>query len=69
VGSLTYLRAYSGQFKKGGYLINTNTGEKERIGRILRMHSNDREEVDDVYAGDIVAVVGLKNTSTGTHTL
>jgi elongation factor G len=68
VGSLTYLRAYSGQFKKGGYLINTNTGEKERIGRILRMHSNDREEVDDVYAGDIVAVVGLKNTSTG-HTL
>ncbi|HOS87960.1 MAG TPA: elongation factor G [Candidatus Pacearchaeota archaeon] len=68
VGSLTYLRAYSGQFKKGGYLLNTNTGEKERIGRILRMHSNDREEVDDVYAGDIVAVVGLKNTSTG-HTL
>ena len=68
VGSLTYLRAYSGQFKKGGYLINTITGEKERIGRILRMHSNEREEVEDVYAGDIVAVVGLKNTSTG-HTL
>jgi elongation factor G len=68
VGTLTYARAYSGQFKKGGYLINTITGEKERIGRILRMHANEREEVDDVYAGDIVAFVGLKNTSTG-HTL
>ncbi|MFA5368505.1 MAG: elongation factor G [Candidatus Paceibacterota bacterium] len=68
VGTLTYLRAYSGQFKKGGYLINVTNGERERIGRILRMHSNEREEVEDVYAGDIVAVVGLKNTSTG-HTL
>ncbi len=68
VGTLTYLRAYSGQFKKGGYLINITNGERERIGRILRMHSNEREEVEDVYAGDIVAVVGLKNTSTG-HTL
>jgi len=68
VGTLTYLRAYSGQFKKGGYLLNTVSGEKERIGRILRMHSNEREEVEDVYAGDIVAVVGLKKTSTG-HTL
>ncbi|MDD5569463.1 MAG: elongation factor G, partial [Candidatus Pacebacteria bacterium] len=68
VGTLTYLRAYSGQFKKGGYLLNTVTNERERIGRILRMHANEREEVEDVYAGDIVAVVGLKNTSTG-HTL
>lgn len=68
VGTLTYLRAYSGQFKKGGYLINTITNEKERIGRILRMHANEREEVEEVYAGDIVAVVGLKNTTTG-HTL
>jgi elongation factor G len=68
VGTLTYLRAYSGQFKKGGYLINVTNGERERIGRILRMHANEREEVEDVYAGDIVAVVGLKNTSTG-HTL
>jgi elongation factor G len=68
VGTLTYLRAYSGQFKKGGYLLNTVSGERERIGRILRMHSNEREEVEDVYAGDIVAVVGLKKTSTG-HTL
>lgn len=68
VGTLTYLRAYSGQFKKGGYLINTITNEKERVGRILRMHANEREEVEEVYAGDIVAVVGLKNTTTG-HTL
>ncbi|MFA5087250.1 MAG: elongation factor G [Candidatus Paceibacterota bacterium] len=68
VGTLTYLRAYSGQFKKGGYLINTITGDKERIGRILRMHANEREEVEDVYTGDIVAVVGMKNTTTG-HTL
>ncbi len=68
VGTLTYARAYSGQFKKGGYLINTITGERERIGRILRMHANEREEVEEVYAGDIVAFVGLKNTSTG-HTL
>ena len=68
VGTLTYLRAYSGQFKKGGYLLNTVSGERERIGRILRMHSNEREEVEEVYTGDIVAVVGLKKTSTG-HTL
>lgn len=68
VGTLTYVRAYSGKFNKGGYLLNTTSGERERIGRILRMHSNDREEVEEVYAGDIVAFVGLKNTSTG-HTL
>jgi elongation factor G len=68
VGTLTYIRAYSGKFNKGGYLVNTITGEKERIGRILRMHSNEREEVEEVFAGDIVALVGLKNTTTG-HTL
>lgn len=68
VGTLTYARAYSGHFNKGGYLINTVSGERERIGRILRMHSNEREEVEDVYAGDIIAFVGLKNTTTG-HTL
>ncbi|MDD5639980.1 MAG: elongation factor G [Candidatus Pacebacteria bacterium] len=68
VGTLTYIRAYSGKFDRGGYLYNTITGEKERIGRILRMHSNEREEVEEVYAGDIVALVGLKNTTTG-HTL
>jgi elongation factor G len=68
VGTLTFARAYSGHFTKGGYLINTVTGERERIGRILRMHANEREEVEEVYAGDIVAFVGMKNTSTG-HTL
>jgi elongation factor G len=68
VGTLTYIRAYSGKFTKGGYLVNTVTGERERIGRILRMHSSDREEVEEVFAGDIVAFVGMKNTSTG-HTL
>lgn len=68
VGTLTYIRAYSGKFTKGGYLYNTVTQERERISRILRMHSNEREEVEEVFAGDIVAFVGLKNTSTG-HTL
>lgn len=68
VGTLTYIRAYSGKFTKGGYLYNTTTQERERISRILRMHSNEREEVEEVFAGDIVAFVGLKNTSTG-HTL
>lgn len=68
VGTLTYIRAYSGKFTKGGYLYNTTTQERERVSRILRMHSNEREEVEEVFAGDIVAFVGLKNTSTG-HTL
>jgi len=68
VGTLTYVRAYSGQFKKGSYLLNTTSGERERIGRILRMHANEREEVEEIFAGDIVALVGLKKTSTG-HTL
>ena len=68
VGTLTYFRVYSGTLKKGSYLLNTTTGEKERISRILRMHAAEREEVDELYAGDIAATVGLKNTSTG-HTL
>lgn len=68
VGTLTYFRVYSGTLKRGSYLLNTTTGEKERIGRILRMHANQREEVEEVFAGDIAATVGLKNTSTG-HTL
>lgn len=68
VGALTYFRVYSGTLKKGSYLLNTTTQEKERIGRILRMHAADREEVDELFAGDIAATVGLKNTSTG-HTL
>jgi len=68
VGTLTYFRVYSGTLKKGSYVLNTTTQEKERIGRIVRMHANSREEVDELYAGDIAATVGLKNTSTG-HTL
>lgn len=68
VGSLTYFRAYSGTLKKGSYVLNTATGDKERISRILRMHADSREDVDEIYAGDIAATVGLKNTSTG-HTL
>lgn len=68
VGTLTYFRVYSGSLAKGSYVLNTTTNEKERISRILRMHANEREEVDEVFAGDIAATVGLKRTSTG-HTL
>jgi elongation factor G len=68
VGTLTFFRVYSGTLKKGSYVLNTTTGEKERIGRLLRMYANDRKEIDEVLAGDIAATVGLKNTSTG-HTL
>jgi elongation factor G len=68
IGSLTYFRVYSGTLKKGSYVLNTTTSEKERIGRIVRMHANEREEVEEVFAGDIGATVGLKRTSTG-HTL
>jgi len=65
VGTLTYFRVYSGTLKAGSYVLNTTTGEKERIGRIVRMHSAEREEVQEVFAGDIAATVGLKNTKTG----
>jgi len=68
VGSLTYFRVYSGILKKGSYVLNTATGDKERISRILRMHADSREDINEIYAGDIAATVGLKNTSTG-HTL
>jgi elongation factor G len=68
VGTLTYFRVYSGNLKKGSYVLNVNTGEKERIGRILRMHSSSREEVEELFSGDIAATVGLKSTTTG-HTL
>ncbi|MFH1820700.1 MAG: elongation factor G [Candidatus Nealsonbacteria bacterium] len=68
VGTLTYFRVYSGTLTKGSYILNTKTGEKERIGRILRMHAAEREEVDELFTGDIAATVGLKNTSTG-HTM
>ena len=68
VGRLTFVRVYSGTLKSGSYVYNGNTEKKERIGRILRMHANSREEVDEILTGDIVAVVGLKDTTTG-HTL
>jgi elongation factor G len=65
VGKLTYFRVYSGHAAKGETVLNTTNGKKERIGRILRMHANHREDIDEVYTGDIVATVGLKNTTTG----
>ncbi|MDP6975368.1 MAG: elongation factor G [Acidimicrobiales bacterium] len=65
VGKLTYFRAYSGVLDKGSAVMNTRTENKERIGRILEMHANDREDRDDVRTGDIVAGIGLKNTRTG----
>ena len=68
VGSLSYFRVYSGTLKKGSYVLNSATGEKERISRILRMHSNSRKEIDEVFSGDIAATIGLRKTSTG-HTL
>lgn len=64
VGQLTYFRVYSGTLEPGSYVYNSTTGNKERIGRILRMHANSREEVKKVYAGEIAAAVGLKNTKT-----
>ncbi len=68
VGTLTFFRVYSGVLSKGSYVLNSVTGEKERIGRILRMHSQEREEVEKIFTGDIAATVGLKSTATG-HTL
>lgn len=65
VGSLTYFRIYSGIMKKGTYILNSVKGNQERVSRIVRMHANKREEVDEMYAGDLGAIVGLKNTSTG----
>lgn len=65
VGKLTYFRVYSGTLKSGSYVYNSNSDKKERIARILRMHANHREDVDEAYAGDIVAAIGLKYTKTG----
>ena len=65
VGRLAFFRVYSGTLRAGSYVLNVSTGRRERIGRILLMHANHREEVDRVYSGDIAAVVGLKDTSTG----
>ena len=68
VGKLCFFRVYSGKISAGSYVLNTTTGERERIGRIVRLHANQREEVTDVYAGEIAAAVGLKSTFTG-HTI
>ncbi len=68
IGRLTYLRVYSGLLKKGSYVYNPNIGKRERISRILQMHANKREELNEVSAGQIVGVVGLKRANTG-HTL
>ena len=65
VGKLTYLRVYSGVLKAGSYVLNSTKNSKERVGRLLLMHANHREEISEAYAGDIVAVVGLKNITTG----
>jgi elongation factor G len=65
VGKLTFFRVYSGVLPKGSYIRNATKDNKERVGRILQMHANSREEIDTVYAGDIAAAVGLKNTTTG----
>lgn len=65
VGKLIFVRVYSGRLTAGSYVLNTMTGEKERIGRIVRMHADKREDIDSIGAGDIAAVVGLKNTTTG----
>ncbi|GIX42816.1 MAG: hypothetical protein KatS3mg129_2549 [Leptospiraceae bacterium] len=65
VGKLTFFRVYSGTLKKGSYIFNSTKGKKERIGRLLLMHANQREEIDEVNAGDIAAAVGLKDTTTG----
>lgn len=64
-GKLAFFRLYSGKLTSGSYVYNATKGKKERIGRIVRMHSNSRSEVDEVFAGDIVAIVGLKDTTTG----
>jgi elongation factor G len=65
VGQLTFIRVYSGQLKSGEGVLNSRTGKNERIGRLLKMHANKREDIQEILAGDICAVVGLKNVSTG----
>ncbi len=65
MGRLSYFRVYSGAVRRGEALLNANSGKKERVGRLLRMHADRREEVDEIRAGDIGAVLGLKATTTG----
>jgi len=64
VGRLAYIRVYSGKLEAGSYALNSIKGKKERVGRLLQMHANHREDIQEVYAGDIAAVVGLKDTFT-----
>ncbi len=64
-GSVTYIRVYSGVLQSGSYVLNSSKDKKERVGRIVQMHANDRKEIDEVRAGDIAAIVGLKDTTTG----
>jgi len=68
IGKLSFFRIYSGSLKAGSYVLNSTTGQKERIARLVRMHANDREEIQEAYAGDVVAIIGLKDSKTG-HTL
>src|SRR5436309_3945477 len=65
VGRLTYLRVYSGVLHSGSHVLNSSKDRKERIGRVLQMHANHREDLEAAYTGDIVAVVGLKHATTG----
>ena len=65
VGKLAYFRVYSGTMNSGSYVLNATKGKKERVGRILQMHANKRQELDKVYSGDIAAAIGFKFTSTG----
>ncbi|MDJ0640211.1 MAG: elongation factor G [Paracoccaceae bacterium] len=65
VGSLTFTRVYSGVLNKGGNMLNSTKGKQERVGRMMMMHSNNREEIDEAFAGDIIALAGLKDTTTG----
>jgi elongation factor G len=65
VGKLTFIRVYSGALASGSYVYNTAKGKKERVGRLIRMHSNNRQDIEAVYAGDIAAIIGLKDTTTG----
>jgi elongation factor G len=65
VGKLCFVRVYSGKLESGTYIYNTTSGKRERIGRLVRMHANSREEIKEIYAGDIAAVIGLKDTITG----
>jgi elongation factor G len=66
VGKLIFMRVYSGKLTAGSYILNATTGDKERVGRLLRMHADKREDITEIGAGDIAAIVGLKNTTTGT---